>query len=119
MTLPDSVSFRYYKSQAFRVIHSDGAFGGLTPRRDIFLAFYNERFPIPEVTVHRVDQDGSVAEEIRSERKAKTEIIREVDFGVVLDLEVAKSLLKWLTEKVGEAEKLEVDLAAKTEKREE
>jgi len=100
------IGFRYYKSNNFRVIHADGIFGGLTPRLSIFLSFYSERFPIPEVTVHTVGPDGKLAEELLSERQTKPEIIREVEAGVVMDLEVARSLIGWLTEKVGEVEKV-------------
>lgn len=100
-----TVSFRYYKSHNFRVIHADGAFGGMTPRAGLFVAFYNERFPIPEATTHSITQDGALGEELRSERVSKKEIIREVEAGVLLDVEAAKSLVQWLNQKISEVEK--------------
>jgi hypothetical protein len=107
-----TLSFRYHKSQSFRVIHADGAFGGLTPRRGIFLAFYNERFPIPEVTVQQVTAGGRLGDEVTSQRQAKEGIVREVEAGIVMDPEVAKSLVVWLNEKIIEADRIESELRA-------
>jgi|ERR1035441_5640410 hypothetical protein len=112
MEEPRTLSFRYYKSQNFRVIHADGAFGGLTPRKGIFLAFYNERFPIPEVTVQELTAEGRLGDEIRSQRQAKEGIIREVEAGIVMDAEVARSLVVWLNEKIIEADRFESELRA-------
>ena len=113
MEQPHTVSFRYHKSQSFRVIHADGAFGGLTPRKGIFLAFYNERFPIPEVTVQEVTAEGRLGAEILGQRQVKGEIIREVEAGIVMDPEVAKSLVMWLNERIAESDRIEADLRVK------
>jgi hypothetical protein len=43
------VVFEYIKSQLFRVIHSDGAIGGITPTGNVHVAFYSDRAAIPKV----------------------------------------------------------------------
>jgi len=88
------VSFTYVKSNFFRVIHADGAWGGLSPRGDIHIAFYNERAAIPDHSSFRVSSDGKVVEPEKFE--AESELVREVEIDVVVDLTTAKSLRTWL-----------------------
>ena len=96
----DTVRFHFLKSNFYRVVHADGAYGGVTPRQGIFVTFYSERLPIPKVMVNHVDAAGRLREEIRSERQVKDGVIRESEVGVAMDLEVAKSLLIWLKDKI-------------------
>ena len=100
------VRFDYLKSGLFRVIHADGVVGGLTPRLDVHMDFWSERFPIPKQVVHALTNDGTLGEEIKSERTTREAIVREVEAGVVLDLETAKALRDWLTDRIAEAQKL-------------
>src|SRR5438874_1780807 len=97
------VRFDYIKSNLFRVIHADGVVGGLTPRLDIHMDFWSERFPIPQRVVHTLTDDGTLGEELKTERLTREGIVREVEAGVVLDLEVAKAFREWLTDRIAEA----------------
>ena len=65
----DRVRFDYIKSAAFRVIHADGVVGGVTPRLDVHMDFWSERFPIPQQVVHAVNSDGTLGDEIKAERQ--------------------------------------------------
>lgn len=94
----------YVKSQFFRVLHCDGAFGGTTPRLQLLITFYNERFPIPKVLTYDQTIAGAPGVEVLEERESKEGIIREVDVGVVLDLPAAKAFSAWLTAKISELE---------------
>src|SRR5579863_8383398 len=94
-----SVKFDFIKSAAFRVVHADGMFGGPTPRGDLFIGFYSERFPIPTTVYHEIKNTGELGEEIRSERVGRQGILREVEIGVKCDLDVAKVFVQWLQEK--------------------
>jgi|SRR5271168_3140613 len=96
----------FIKSPAFRVIHADGMFGGPTPRGDLFIGFYSERFPIPTSVYHEIKPTGELGEEIREEREGRTGVIREVEFGVNCDLEVVKAFSGWLQDKIKEIEQL-------------
>ena len=105
-SLPEQVEFHYIKSNGFRVVHADGVWGGTTPRGYITMSFYSERSPIPrritrEVKAQQLDSGDRVhvlGEEIA--RDAKNGLVREVEVEVMVDLEMAKSLLKWLENKV-------------------
>jgi hypothetical protein len=99
------VKFDYLKSNSFRVVHADGAWGGITPTLNIFMAFFSERPPIPKQTVFEVKPDGRVGSEIQEKRDARDAIIREVEIGVQMNLAAAKALLAWLDEKIQLLEK--------------
>lgn len=101
----DKVRIEYVKSQSFRVVHADGAYGGTSPRLELFIAFYNERFPIPKVLTYTPTPTGAPGQEVISERESKEGIIREVEVGVVLDFAAAKGFADWLNERIAELEK--------------
>ena len=102
----DKIRFHYLKSQFFRVIHADGAYGGMTPHGEIFVSVFSERPPIPTMMVNRLDDGGRLGDEIREERQSRDGIVREAEVGLTLSVEVAKSLIEWLQQKVEEAERL-------------
>ena len=89
-----NITFHYIKSKDFRVIHADGAWGGMTPRGYITIGFYSERNPIPQELTHEIDANGQLGPILR--RKTKEGIVREVETEVIIDLEAAKSLIQWL-----------------------
>lgn len=97
----------YIKSNYFRVVHADGVFGGLTPRGYIQLDIWSERQPIPKQSVYPLTREGdggSLGDELMSERIARDAAIREVEVGIVVDIPLAKSLIKWLQDRVAQAE---------------
>jgi hypothetical protein len=106
--LPSSIALHYVKSNYFRVVHADGAIGGFTPRGEIFVSLYSERAPLPDVTVQAVE-NGQLGKEIIEQRKGSEGILRELEVGVVMDLNVAKSLMTWLEERIKVAEQMRSD----------
>ncbi len=107
--LPSSVMFNYIKSNYFRVVHADGAMGGFTPRGHLFMSLFSERAPLPDVTVQAVE-NGQLGKEILEQRKGSSEgILRELEVGVVMDLNVAKSLVTWLKERIEIMEQMQSD----------
>jgi hypothetical protein len=107
----DKVKFYYEKGNFFRVIHVDGAVGGLTPTLDLFLSIYNQRAPIPQESVQRIAPNGQLGDEVMEERKQRDGVFREVEVGLVMNLNVAKALQQWLTDKIEVAEKTMQQLA--------
>ena len=102
---PEKLRIEYVKSNHFRVVRVDGAIGGTSPRLELFITFYNERFPIPKVLVYRQTPEGAPGEELSAERETKAGIIREAEVGVTMDLPTAKVFATWLNEKIAELEK--------------
>jgi hypothetical protein len=115
---PREISFNYVKSNLFRVIHADGAWGGLSPRGDIHIAFYNERAAIPDFSRIVISQSARVVESETFE--ATSELVREVEVDVIVDLTTAKGLRTWLDNMISALEdRLKVAIAEKVKDAEE
>ena len=93
-----SITFHYIKSNSFRVVHGDGVWGGGTPNGNISMSFWSQRAPIPQTLTHEITPGGDLGDEIA--RESKQDVIREVEVAVVVSLDVAKSLVTWLEDKV-------------------
>ena len=112
---PNKLRIEYRKSQSFRVIHADGAYGGTSPRLQLFIAFYSERFPIPQVLTYETTETGALANEIVTERESKEGVFREVEVGVTLDITAAKGFAAWLNERIAELEKRREQILSRPE----
>lgn len=97
-TIPSSVKFYFIKSNFFRVVHADGAIGGLTPSRQIFISVYNERAAIPKIIEMNISPDGHLGEEIS--REGKEGLVREMEMGIILNGHAAELLAETLLESV-------------------
>ena len=103
--IPSKIKFNYIKSNHFRVVHADGVIGNGTPRNDLFMSFYSERTPLPDVLTYEIDKRGKVGKELLEERDIKSDgIIREMEVGVVVDLDMAKALVVWLASVIQQIE---------------
>lgn len=100
------IQFHYKKSNLFRVIHSDGAWGGLTPELDVFFTFFNSRPPIPEMLVQKIDDDGKLGDEIPELGISKKGIVREVEVGVVMKSEDVQNLIIFLQDRLANIKKI-------------
>lgn len=104
---------RYYfvKSNDFRVIYAEGAFGGVSPKGAIRMTLFNERFPLPQETIHEIrpNEEGGVmvGPELTAERVGKVGIIREMEADIVLSLETARVVHQWIGEKIQEIENIQ------------
>jgi hypothetical protein len=102
--MPDSpvVRFHYLKSSAYRVIHADGIIGGQTPSGFLQFSFYTERLPIPTMIEHAVTDLGGDIKRLGQEtrREGKQGIVRDVEVGVIMTVDMAKQLRGWLDDKI-------------------
>lgn len=104
----DTISFDYIKSNYFRVIRVDGAHGGIAPKAHVIqMALFSERRPIPKKETFRL-KEGQLGEQI--DRIERDTIIREVEVEALVDLDTAKSISKWLEDKIQLMTKLEEKL---------
>lgn len=111
------VLFHYEKSNLFRVVHADGAWGGLTPDLDVFFTFFNSRPPIPQILVHEIEDDGHVGEEILDQKVGKDGIVREVEVGVVMSAQHVEALIAFLQDRLESIKKIKSSLAEERETR--
>ncbi|MCH8253113.1 MAG: hypothetical protein IID36_11735 [Planctomycetes bacterium] len=72
----------------------------MTPRGGIHLAIYSERPSIPQVVMHKLEADGTLGEEVQSKRIDKRGVVRELEVDLIMNVDAAESIAKWLSEKV-------------------
>jgi hypothetical protein len=69
------------------------------------MSFWNERWPIPKQSVYEFDiEKQKIGKEIREERVERQSVIREVEIHIIMDINNAKALKKWLEEKISAIE---------------
>jgi hypothetical protein len=95
------VRAEFRRSALCRVIHVDGAWGGATPNRNIYIGLYSERNREPDAITYDVAPTGQAKQRPLTPTNA---ILRDLEVEAIMSLEVAKSLLTWLTQKVQELE---------------
>jgi hypothetical protein len=89
--VPATLNFDYIKSNQFRVLHADGAFLSLNPT-GLTVTFFSERQPIPRRTVHKLNSDGTVGDEIPDQRVVRDAVVRDAEIAVVMNLDAAKRI---------------------------
>ena len=110
------IEFHFEKANFFRVIHVDGAFGGVSPGNQlIHMSVFSERQPIPKLIVQRVSH-GVLGEEISEKRVGKSGIFREIEADLVMSVDIAIAIRGWLDEKINQIQKTREQVIAVTEK---
>lgn len=89
------------KNPLFRTVHVDGVIGGITPTGLVNMNFYCQRNSIPKGSVFEKQTNGSL-KLINHLPDSKDGIIRELEFGVYLDLNTCKRLQLWLGQRIVE-----------------
>jgi hypothetical protein len=90
------IVFEYIKSNLFRVIHCDGAIGGVTPSGNLHIAFFSERAAIPRTLVHSRGEMGTLGPLIPERTQGRPSVIREMDVDVVVAPRAVDALIAWL-----------------------
>ena len=104
--LPPELTFHFIKSNAHRVIHSDGAWGGVSPQGFLAISFFSERSPIPQTTTRSLSGDGETYGEEKIGVRQEN-LVREVECTIMMDERAARSLKQWLDEKIGIFDQIE------------
>lgn len=103
--IQEILTFHNKISNAFREVHVDGAYGGITPNGYVNLNFFSERAPIPKSSDYVIDQDAQKLLKVEDSKDSKSGIVREYDFGIFMDFKTTKKIIDLLQEKVVELEK--------------
>lgn len=99
-TLPKEINIHYIKTSSYRTYHVDGAYGGLTPKGDLYCEFFVERQVTPQSVVHEVENDGRLGK--MKKKIGEDGFIRQIECGISLDINTATALKGWLEEKIHE-----------------
>jgi hypothetical protein len=93
------LKYNYIKSNFFRVIYAEGAYGGINPRGNINFSFYNERNAIPQLTELDVESNEAglvVSSGVEKPTQARDGIVRELEVEVSMSLDTAIAFHDWL-----------------------
>ena len=89
------IEFKYTKSPDYRLKYVNGAFGGPTPKGEIKIDFFIDHMETPDGVVYAITPNGQIGEEIKR-TPLKQPITRELQVGIIANLQDAKSLHEWL-----------------------
>ncbi|HEX9650479.1 MAG TPA: hypothetical protein VGA21_07955 [Cyclobacteriaceae bacterium] len=103
---PKKIEIKYVKTGGFRIYHIDGFFGGLTPQGKIYFEPYIDKFHTPKSSTYPIEKDGSLGVELRDFRSSEKGGLREIEAGLILDINIAQSLVVWLQGKIDEYNQL-------------
>lgn len=90
-----TVTFHLIKSPNFESRRVDGAIGTLAPNGKVSLSFFVERGPIPKTVTHEIEEDGTLGPV--KKKTGKEGVVREIQSGILLDIESLRDLCEQLT----------------------
>lgn len=99
-TSPKTLEIHYVKTSSYRTFHADGFYGGVTPMGKMYLEVFLDRHATPQIVKHNMEEPGKLGAEI--ERTGKKGTIRQIEAGIIFDVNIAESLIVWLQQKVQE-----------------
>jgi hypothetical protein len=100
--------FKYVFTYDYNPVYVNGAHGGVTPRGELVVNFYQERQPLPNAVTHELNPNGTIGKEVAVEPgDLNKSLVRFVSNGVVLTHQTARELHYWLGEKIKEMESME------------
>lgn len=97
------IKFKYVFDKKYNPKYISGAQGGLTPRNEIVLNFFFERQPIPFSETHNLNENGTIGDITAAKPKLDKNLIRfvrVVENGIVMNLETAKEIHKFLEDQI-------------------
>ncbi|RYX87078.1 hypothetical protein EON73_02115 [bacterium] len=112
---PKTFVFRYVKLNNFKTIKIDGIIGGINAKREINMNFFVDTVDLATSVSHVVKSNNRIGDPIPLEKKTNT-ALRELTFGVNIDVVTAKSIVVWLNDQIKESEKLNAEIIEITNK---
>ena len=100
-TRPKEIRFVYEKARHHRTLHADGTWASLTPQLEIQFAFFNNLRRLPVSEVRPVQDDDTLGNPSQQET---SDIVREVDVTVVMNVAATKAVIGLLQEMVEKAD---------------
>jgi hypothetical protein len=107
---PKELRFVYEKARHHRTLHADGAWSAVTPHAEVQISFYNDLRRMPVSVALPIREDDSVGPE---EPLEISDLVREVDITVVMNIETAKAAVAILNQMIAQAEPIIQKAAAR------
>ena len=94
------------KAEGFRVVPAEGALGGITPAQMYQINFYIEAPNIPTDITHELTDEGKLGPQI-DHKQAGGEIVRELQCAVLMTVDQAEALARWIMSTIEQHQKAE------------
>lgn len=104
---PTHIDIGYSKGPSFRTIRADGAWGGITPKLEIFMALWSERPSIPDRVRYLITGELLGPEEPKFNGEGGLAAMRDVEVGISMDKATATQVMEWLKERIAQIEQIE------------
>ncbi len=99
------IKFKYIFEGNYNPVCCSGTYGGISPNGEIVANFFYERMPIPNSVVHELNDDGTLSGVVALDpENLDNTVIRYVSNGIILNLDSAKAIYKWLGDQIQEIE---------------
>ncbi len=102
--MPKTVKIKYLKAHDFKTCLTTGVYGGLTGNGLINVNFFTDRAVIPDHQEVDIDDKGrtlGVPKDFKD-----SDLVREVQFGTMMDINTAKIVVAWLDSKIEEYDRM-------------
>ncbi len=98
--------FEYKYPENYNPVYVNGAHGGISHKGELTINFFLEKVPLPDSVTHEINKNLTLGKEIKRQSKERNILIRHVAFGIILNLDDAKSIHQWLGKTIEKLEKL-------------
>ena len=105
-----TISTRFIRGNGLRVVHVDGAWGGITPQGLVHLGLFSEYVEPPASVTYAAGPAGQ-AQEIQ--RTGGGSVTRELEVIAIMSPNVARAVRDWLDTRIGEVDKISEQLKSR------
>lgn len=93
----NQIIVKYKYADDYNPQYVNGAQGGINVQGEIVANFYFERVPMPNSITHEVTKEGKLGNFVATDPEDLTKsVLRYVQSGIVMNIDVAKQIHKWL-----------------------
>ena len=107
LQLAQTLKTKFESGKLRRVIHVDGAIGGMTPRLDIHMAVYSEHRVLPDGSTVSVNPSGTITEVMSDDPGI---LLREIEADLILSQASAVALRDWLSLQINQMQAVQLQL---------
>jgi hypothetical protein len=101
-TKPNKVKFFYEKTEDYRPVYINGAYGGMSPKGELIAHFYMEYSDVPLEQITPLDDKGRLIKEEtlnfnrRETPKDTMPIKREIKTGIIIPAQEVRNIASWM-----------------------
>lgn len=92
------IKVKFHIPDNHKLHFTTSVWGGINSKGMLEIHFLHDRPPLPKSSIDTINESGHLIHSQIDTNEYK--LVRSVQTGVVMDIESAKNLLKWLKEKI-------------------